>query len=95
MTDSKRRSAYWRANLRLMLGLLAVWFLASFVCGLLAVDWLNQFRFFGYKLGFWFSQQGAILTFVLLIFVYAFRMNALDRRFDVDEKGGDEQGKAQ
>ncbi len=78
-------AAYWRANIRLMLALLAVWFLVSFVCGILIVDYLNQFRFFGFRLGFWFSQQGAIYFFVLLIFVYAWRMNRLDRRFGVDE----------
>lgn len=80
-----RNSDYWHANIRLMLALLAVWFLVSFVCGILAVDYLNQFRLFGYKLGFWFSQQGAIYFFVALIFVYAWRMNAIDKKYDVNE----------
>ncbi|XOV87481.1 MAG: DUF4212 domain-containing protein [Pseudomonadota bacterium] len=78
-------SAYWRANIRLMLSLLAVWFFVSFVCGILIVDYLDQFRLFGYKLGFWFSQQGSIYFFVVLIFVYVWRMNRLDRKFGVDE----------
>ena len=77
--------AYWRANIRLMLFLLAVWFAVSFLAGIVFVDFLDQFRLFGYKLGFWFSQQGSIYFFVVLIFVYAWRMNALDKKFGVDE----------
>jgi len=77
--------AYWRANVRTLLSLLLVWFLVSFGCGILWVDALNAYSFFGWKLGFWFSQQGAIYTFVILIFVYVVQMNALDRRFNVDE----------
>lgn len=80
------RNAYWRANINLMLVLLAVWFSVSFLAGIVFVDFLDQFRLFGYKLGFWFSQQGSIYFFVLLIFVYAWRMNALDRKFGVDEE---------
>ena len=79
------KQAYWRANLWLMLMLLAVWFLVSFVCGILAIDYLNQFRFFGYKLGFWFSQQGSIYVFVILIFVYVWKMNRLDKQHGVRE----------
>jgi len=78
--------AYWQANLRLMFGLLSIWFLVSFGCGILWVDYLNQFHLFGFKLGFWFSQQGSILTFVILIFVYAWRMNQLDKVHGVDEQ---------
>ncbi len=81
-----RNRAYWRANLMLMLMLLAVWFSVSFLAGIVFVDWLDQFRLFGYKLGFWFSQQGAIYFFVALIFIYAWRMNAIDRRFGVEEE---------
>ena len=77
--------AYWRANIRLMLVLLAVWFAVSFLAGIVFVDFLDQFRLFGYKLGFWFSQQGSIYFFVVLIFVYAWRMNALDKKFGVDD----------
>ncbi len=71
--------------MRLMISLLVVWFLASFGCGILFVDYLNQFRLFGFKLGFWFSQQGSIYIFVILIFVYVWRMNKLDKRYGVDE----------
>jgi len=83
---SGNNNEYWRANITLMVILLAVWFFVSFVCGILIVDYLNQFRFFGYKLGFWFSQQGAIVTFVVLIFVYVWRMNKLDRKYGVEEE---------
>ena len=83
----KNTDSYWKANLRLMISLLLVWFVASFGCGILLVDYLNQFRLFGFKLGFWFSQQGSIYIFVILIFVYVWRMNKLDKRYDVDEDG--------
>jgi len=86
---SKTPEAYWKANIRLMLMLLSVWFVVSFVCGILAVDYLNQFRLFGFKLGFWFSQQGSIYFFVVLIFIYAWRMNRLDREYGVDEEEGE------
>ena len=78
--------AYWRANINLMLVLLAIWFAVSFLAGIIFVDFLNQFRLFGYKLGFWFSQQGSIYFFVVLIFVYTWRMNVLDKRFGVEEE---------
>ena len=84
--SEKNNHAYWQANLRLMLVLLVIWFSVSFLAGIIFVDFLNQFRLYGYKLGFWFSQQGAIYFFVLLIFVYAWRMNALDEKFGVDEE---------
>ena len=82
---SAKNDSYWRANVVLILSLLSVWFLVSFVCGILIVDFLDQFRFFGYKLGFWFSQQGSILFFIILIFVYVWRMNRLDADHGVDE----------
>lgn len=77
--------AYWRENISLMLKLLAVWFIVSFAAGILFVDQLNLVHFFGFKLGFWFAQQGSIYTFVLLIFIYVVKMNALDRKYDVNE----------
>lgn len=77
--------AYWKENLRLMLALLAVWFVVSFGFGILLVDLLNGIQFFGFKLGFWFAQQGAIYTFVVLIFIYVNRMNKLDRKYHVEE----------
>lgn len=76
---------YWKANISLMIKLLAVWFVVSFVCGILLVDVLNGIQIGGYKLGFWFAQQGSIYVFVALIFIYAKRMAALDRKFGVEE----------
>lgn len=83
-TDDNAR-AYWRQNLKYLSILLGIWFLASFGAGILFVDWLDQFRLGGFKLGFWFAQQGSILVFVVLIFVYVWLMNRLDRQFDVHE----------
>lgn len=77
--------AYWRANIRLLAILLSIWFIVSYGAGILMVDWLNQFRMGGFKLGFWFAQQGSIYTFLVLIFVYVRQMNQLDRRFGVRE----------
>jgi putative solute:sodium symporter small subunit len=80
------KQAYWRENISLVLKLLAVWFLVSFGCGILFVDALNSIRFFGFKLGFWFAQQGAIYVFVILIFIYVHLMNRLDKKYGVDEE---------
>ncbi|CAA0114709.1 DUF4212 domain-containing protein [Zhongshania aliphaticivorans] len=77
--------AYWRENVKLLLSLLFIWALVSFGFGILFADALNQFQFFGFKLGFWFAQQGAIYTFVVLIFVYVYKMNRLDEKYDVQE----------
>ncbi len=85
MSEENNR-AYWRANINLMLVLLSVWFSVSFLAGIVFVDFLDQFRLFGYKLGFWFSQQGSIYFFVVLIFIYSWRMNALDKKFGVQEE---------
>lgn len=81
----EKRAAYWRANMGLLGKLLVVWFLVSFGAGILFEDWLNQFEFFGFKLGFWFAQQGSIYVFVVLIFVYARKMRQLDRDFGVED----------
>jgi putative solute:sodium symporter small subunit len=80
-----RKTEYWRANIRLVTGCLLVWFIVSFGCGILLVDFFNQFQIGGYKLGFWFAQQGSIFSFLMLIFFYAIRMNALERRYGVSE----------
>ena len=72
---------YWKANLRLVLRLLSVWFLASYGCGILFVEFLVQYTLFGFKLGFWFAQQGSIYIFVILIFVYINQMKKLDEAF--------------
>ncbi|WP_018141740.1 MULTISPECIES: DUF4212 domain-containing protein [unclassified Thioalkalivibrio] len=80
------RQAYWRAHLRLLAICLAVWFLVSFGLGIILAAPLNAFSIGGYPLGFWFAQQGAIYTFIAVIFVYAWRMNVLDRKFNVHEE---------
>ena len=85
MSDQLSRQAYWKANLRLVAMCLAIWFVVSYVFGILLVDQLNAIPLGGYKLGFWFAQQGSIYVFVVLIFFYAWRMNKLDRQFDVHE----------
>ena len=81
----QQQGAYWKANLRLMVICLVIWFVASFGFGILLVEPLNSIQIFGYKLGFWFAQQGSIFIFLGLIFFYAYRMNKLDREFDVHE----------
>jgi putative solute:sodium symporter small subunit len=78
--------AYWRANLRLLTVLLAVWFVVSFGGGILFVEQLNRFRIGEAKLGFWIAQQGSIYTFVLLIAAYVILMNRLDRRHGMREE---------
>jgi putative solute:sodium symporter small subunit len=78
-TDKKQRqAAYWRQNLRLVGGLLAVWFVASFGLGILFVEPLNSIKMGGFPLGFWVAQQGSILVFVVLVIVYALRMDRLE-----------------
>ena len=72
---------YWKTNLKYLVVLLLVWFTVSFGFGILLVDQLNKIRFGGFKLGFWFAQQGAIYVFVILIFVYIYLMNRLDKKF--------------
>lgn len=76
------RERYWRSNLRIMAALLVLWAFASFGCGVLLADWLNEFNlpFTGFPLGFWFAHQGAIVVFVLCILLYCIAMNRLDRR---------------
>lgn len=84
MTRSKMKQ-YWKKNLITLFYLLVVWFIVSFGFGIIGVEYLNQFHIGGFKLGFWFAQQGSIFTFVILIFVYVIRMNKLDKAFDVNE----------
>ncbi len=80
--DRNGRQAYWRANLRLIAALLAVWATVSFGFSILGVERLNALRIGRLPLGFWFGQQGAIYVFVVLIFVYAWCMDRIDRRFE-------------
>jgi putative solute:sodium symporter small subunit len=77
--------AYWHANLKLGAVLLTIWFVVSFGFGILLVEPLNEVPFFGFKLGFWWAQQGAIYVFIVLIFVYARVMKHLDRKYDVHD----------
>lgn len=81
----QQNEAYWRANLKLGALLLSIWFIVSFGFGILLVEPLNQIPFFGFKLGFWWAQQGAIYVFIILIFVYARAMKRLDRKYDVHD----------
>ena len=81
----KNANAYWRANLRVIAGLLVAWFAVSFGFGILLVEPLNRISFFGFKLGFWWAQQGSIFVFVILVFVYVWLMHNLDHRFGVSD----------
>ncbi|MBJ12839.1 MAG: hypothetical protein CMG62_07165 [Candidatus Marinimicrobia bacterium] len=72
---------YWKENILLIYKCLFVWFISSYVCGIILVDQLNIIRMGGYKLGFWFAQQGSIYIFVILIFYYSFKMNELDKKY--------------
>jgi putative solute:sodium symporter small subunit len=83
--DGKDKKRYWKKNIQYVLILMSIWFLCSFGFGILLVDQLNEIRLGGFKLGFWFAQQGSIYIFVALIFIYVLLMNKLDKEFDVDE----------
>ena len=85
LMDKEKRKEYWKRNLTYLGSLLSIWFLVSYVFGILLVDQLNQVRIAGFELGFWFAQQGSIYVFVILIFVYVWLMNRLDKEFDVHE----------
>jgi putative solute:sodium symporter small subunit len=82
-----RHAEYWRRNIRYVGALIAVWFVVSYGFGIMLADTLNQLRVPGtnFPVGFWFAQQGSIYVFVVLIFVYVWLMNRLDREFQVDE----------
>lgn len=83
MSDSSANS-YWKANIRLVLSLLSVWFFISFGCGILFVDALDTIRFGGFKLGFWIAQQGSIFVFVALILIYIRAMDKLDAKYTLE-----------
>ena len=84
--DNGRRKEYWRKNLQYLGLLLVVWFIASYGCAILFVDYLDKIKIRGFRLGFWFTQQGSMYVFVMLIFIYVKLMNLLDKKHDVDEK---------
>ncbi|HIB75787.1 MAG: DUF4212 domain-containing protein [SAR86 cluster bacterium] len=77
---------YWKTNLKILICLLIIWFLVSFGFGILLSDWLDQFKIGGFKLGFWFAQQGSIYVFIILIFTYVYLMERLDKKVSKDEK---------
>ena len=85
MSEHKSRQNYWKANLKLVALCLSIWFVVSYLFGIVLVDQLNAISIGGYNLGFWFAQQGSMYIFVVLIFFYAARMNKLDKEFDVHE----------
>ena len=72
---------YWRANLKILIILLSIWFMVSFGFGIIFSDFLDQYKIGGFKLGFWFAQQGSIYLFVILIFIYVHLMNKLDKKY--------------
>lgn len=81
---SENKKAYWRATLRLTLGLLVIWFLVSYGAGILFREFLDQFSIGGAPLGFWFAQQGAIYAFLVLIIIYCIGMNRLEKRYGIE-----------
>ena len=83
--NKEAAEAYWKENVSLILKLLVVWFVVSYGCGIIFIDELNTITFGGFKLGFWFAQQGAIYVFLVLIFVYAKKMEALEEKYDIHE----------
>ena len=85
MAENGKMAEYWRANLRLLVICLVIWFVVSYGFGIILADPLNSIHIGGYKLGFWFAQQGSIYIFVALIFFYVGRMNKLDRKYNVHE----------
>jgi len=88
MSNTRRNiDQYWKKNIQIVSILLVFWFLASFGFGVIFADNLDEINFFGFKLGFWFAQQGSILIFVAIIFIYIRSMKKLDQEFkeDIDE----------
>ena len=84
MTEKEKAKAYWKENIKYVLILLAIWFLVSYGAGILLKDALNTIKIGGFKLGFWFAQQGSMYVFVILIFVYVRLMNKLDKKYGYD-----------
>ena len=85
-----KKDSYWNENIRILISLLSVWFLVSFGFGILLSDWLDQFQIGGFKLGFWFAQQGSIYIFIILIFIYIHLMNKLDKKYFGEENSEDD-----
>jgi len=85
MAPQKDLKKYWKTNIKYLVVLLSIWFTVSFLFGIILVDALNAIRLGGFKLGFWFAQQGAIYVFVILILVYIKLMNRLDKQYNLNE----------
>jgi putative solute:sodium symporter small subunit len=85
MNNKERMTEYWKKNVRNLFILLSIWFASSYLFGILLVNQLNAIKIGGFKLGFWFAQQGSIYTFIVLIFIYVAWMNKLDKEYGVDE----------
>lgn len=85
MSKKKKAKAYWKENIRYVIILLGIWFLVSYGAGILFKDALNDFKIAGFKLGFWFAQQGSMYVFVILIFIYVRLMNRLDKKYGYDK----------
>lgn len=83
--DKEVAKAYWKENISTILKLLVVWFIVSFGCGIIFVHQLDKFTIGGFKVGFWFAQQASIYVFVILIFVYAFLMEKIEKKYNVNE----------
>ena len=81
------KQSYWRSNLKILSILLSIWFIVSFGFGIIWSDFLDQLQIGGFKLGFWFAQQGSIYFFVLLIFIYIYLMNKLDKKYKKKSEG--------
>ena len=86
-----KKDFYWNENIRILIFLLSIWFLVSFGFGILLSDWLDQFQIGGFKLGFWFAQQGSIYVFIILIFIYIHLMNKLDKKYFGKQNSEDNQ----
>lgn len=86
MSQPKDLRDYWKKNLSYVSVLIAIWFSVSYLCGILLADTLDKIKIGGFPLGFWFANQGSLVTFVILIVVYVKLMNNLDQEFDVHEK---------
>ncbi len=86
--DNKKinKYSYWNSNLKIVFTLLLIWFLSSFGAGIIFSDQLDEIKIGGFQIGFWFAQQGSIIIFVILIVVYCFLMNRLDKKFDISEE---------
>jgi len=83
--DAEKAQAYWKENIRMILILLVVWFIVSLGAGVLFINQLNAIEISGVKLGFWFAQQGSIYSFVILIFIYVYKMGKIDEKYGVIE----------